>query len=234
MFTLTGFLLLGALVTTIAGMLNKCPWYVPTLLIVPGALAQRVAGMMAEGTRIERVIAFLRSLGLASQRITALPAFRKQMVGQVGVEPTKSPRSERGAFTSLTTARWCRRLESNRYYAVSQTADSANWPTSAMDGRGGIRTLTVPVLSGVPLPVGLHGRWRSVRDSNPQPDGYGVAVFGTAGLPIGLTLRTQNYEIGKSYDSRDRKDRLRSDDSAVSRKVRVIGSVAIVAQLRLA
>lgn len=31
---------------------------------------------MAEGTRLERVIAFLRSLGLASQRITALPAFR--------------------------------------------------------------------------------------------------------------------------------------------------------------
>jgi hypothetical protein len=38
------------------------------------------------------------------------------------------------------------------------------------------------------------GPWRSVRDSNPQPDGYGVAVFGTAGLPIGLTLRTTMAE----------------------------------------
>ena len=34
MMSLTGLLLLCALGTTIAGMLNKCPWYVPVLLIV--------------------------------------------------------------------------------------------------------------------------------------------------------------------------------------------------------
>jgi hypothetical protein len=59
---------------------------------------------MAEGKGIEPLHAFRRDLRLASECITALPAFRI-VVGQVGVEPTKSPRSERGAFTSLTTAR---------------------------------------------------------------------------------------------------------------------------------
>jgi hypothetical protein len=151
---------------------------------------------------------------------------RHRMVGQVGVEPTKSPRSERGAFTSLTTARWCRRSDSNRHCAAPQTADSANWPTSASNGGPGeIRTLTERLLRSPHLPVVLPAHvWRSVRDSNPQPNGYGMAAFGTAGLPVGRTLRAieNGCETDLRYDSRD--DRLPSEryDSAVSRKARVI------------
>jgi hypothetical protein len=50
---------------------------------------------------------------------------RHRMVGQVGVEPTKSPRSERGAFTSLTTARWWAGRDSNSHGATFEIAASA-------------------------------------------------------------------------------------------------------------
>lgn len=184
---------------------------------------------MAEGTGFEPVHASRRDLRLAGECFASQPAFRR-MVGEVGFEPTASPRSERGAFASLTTPRWSARSDSNRHYPAPRAGDSASWPTCGNGGRGRIRTFTSATFEVAASASCATRPWRRVRDSNPQPNGYGVAVFGTAGLPVGLTLRTLSVNE-KSYDSRDdRKDRLRSDDNAVSRKARVIRGVAILAR----
>jgi hypothetical protein len=107
---------------------------------------------MAEGAGIEPAIpdGKPRLSKPAQYRSASLP-----MVGRVGVEPTISPRSERGAFTSLTTARWCRRSDSNRHCTGSRPADSANWPTSAYGPSRWTRTSTDQGLSLTPLPIGL-------------------------------------------------------------------------------
>jgi hypothetical protein len=143
---------------------------------------------MAEGRGIEPLCAVRRSLGLASQRITALPAFR--VVGQVGLEPTKSPRSERGAFANLTTARWCRRADSNRHYAASQTADSTNWPTSArMVGPLGFEPRNCLVLSEKLCHLATGPIWRKRRGSNSHP--VRATVFKTVDATIRPRFRTR-------------------------------------------
>lgn len=216
---------------------------------------------MAEGRRFERLRVFRRGLGLASQRITALPAFRmvarggieppvftawvtglqpaafaalqprRKMVGQEGVEPSKSPRSERGAFTSLTTARWCRRQDSNLHCPAPQAGDSASWPTTAKWWASKDSNLHGAVLETAASANCARGPWRRVRDLNPQPVSA-VTVFGTARPAYSPTLRTL-FSCTKGivrYDSR--KDRLRSEryDSAVSRTARVIGSEISITQ----
>jgi hypothetical protein len=192
---------------------------------------------MAEGRGFEPLIAFLRSLGLASRHDAALSAFRggvgrsrtcfvslyrrvhssmlrrRQMVGQVGLEPTESPRSERGAFANLTTARWSARSDSNRHRVAPRATASASWATRGEKWAWKDSNLHSPRFERGASASWTTGPWRSVRDSNPQPVGYGVAVFKTADLPIGLTLRTLFSCMGRRrrYDSRDRKDRLRSE-----------------------
>lgn len=211
--------------------------------------------MMAEGRGIEPLSASQRSLDLASRRNATLPAFRvvasagvepascrstgecmppcfnAEMVGQVGVEPTKSPRSERGAFANLTTARWCRRADSNRHYAASQTADSTNWPTSANGGSAQIRTEKLSRLERDALPFS-YGPVAESEGLEP-PAVSPVTVFGTARPACRPTLRSvfSCTSWVESYDSRNA-DRLRSDryDSGVSRKARVIDVADSIAQ----
>lgn len=184
--------------------------------------------------------------GLQPAAFTVLQP-RRKMVGPVGVEPTESPRSERGAFANLTTARWSGRLESNQHSAASQTAASAYCATSGKWSRrlesnqhlpdfsrthspdvlrrdGGprrIRTFTGRLLRPLHLPVVLEARWRRVRDSNPQPV-LAVTVFGTARPAYRPTLRLFSCTGKGSYDSRD-VNRLRSNryDGAVSRTARI-------------
>jgi hypothetical protein len=94
---------------------------------------------------------------------------RRKMVGQVGVEPTKSPRSERGAFANLTTARWSGRRDSNPHYAASQTADSASWPTSGeMVGPEGVEPSNDASFELAAYASSATGPWRRVRGSNSQ------------------------------------------------------------------
>ena len=79
-------------------------------------------------------------------------------------------------------------------------------------GHEGVEPSGDAALEAAAYASSANGPWRRVRESNPQPDGYGVAVFKTAGLPVSLTLRTPtDCEKGMSYDSSDRKDRLRSN-----------------------
>lgn len=181
---------------------------------------------MAEGKGIEPLRVSRRGLGLASQRITALPAFR--MVGEGGFEPPKSPASEAGAFASLTTPRWCRRADSNRHYAASQTADSASWPTSAlMVGPEGFEPSNLLLLRQ-PLCHLATGPWRKWRGSNSHP-GKGRQFSRLLTLPS--VHASERYSVVRgclSYDSRN-EDRLRSNrsDRAASRKARfTIGILA--------
>jgi hypothetical protein len=205
---------------------------------------------MAEGRGIEPLRASLRDLRLAGECITALPAFRvggagwirttsvslyrrvhcqlmlprRKMVGQVGVEPTESPRSERGAFANLTTARWSGRKDSNLHSTASQSVASASWATSGKWWATKDSNLHRTALEAVASASCASGPWRRVRDSNPQRC-LPVTVFKTARPACRPTLRNaiQLYEWDWRYE-RDRKDRLRSEEyETVSRRARITG-----------
>jgi hypothetical protein len=185
---------------------------------------------MAEGTGIEPVTASLRSLGLASRRNATLPAFLVNvMVREGGFEPPKSPRSERGAFASLTTPGWCRRSDSNRHYTGPQPVDSANWPTTAlMVGPAGFEPANLLLLRQ-PLCHLATGPWRKRRGSNSHPcEGRQFSRL----LTLPTVHASERYSVVTReicYDSRN-EDRLRSDryERAVSRKVRIIRTEAIL------
>ena len=190
---------------------------------------------MAEGRGLEPLIAFLRSLGVASRHNAALSAFR----GGAGWIRTISVSLYRRVHCQLMLPRQKNGpgggIRTHRLLSLSQAHVPVLLLPAGTDGRirtdtgqrlglsplpiglrrqlGGphrIRTCTDLLLGQVSLPVGLEAR-RSVRDSNPQPVGYGVAVFKTADLPIGLTLRERSIVVRMSYASSDRRDRLRSE-----------------------
>lgn len=115
----------------------------------------------------------------------ALPVCVPQRaVLSVGVEPTKSSRFERDAFTNLTTRAQCFRWDSNPHLPGLKSGDSASWSTKALgcvlgieprsrgtqprvfavllytpySTRGEIRTLKHLILSQAALPICLLGR----------------------------------------------------------------------------
>ena len=80
------------------------------------------------------------------------------MVREVGVEPTKSPRSERGAFTNLTTparTNWSGLRDSNSQQHASQACASTKVAPRPDGPRAWIRTTKPQGLSlrGRPVPV---------------------------------------------------------------------------------
>ena len=120
-----------------------------------------------------------------------------KMVGRVGVEPTKSPRSERGAFAILTTGRIGAVARSRTGTPRGTRPSSVRVYLFRHDGSdggpGAIRTRTSPLLRRQHLPVVLRTRkWRKAGDSNPYADCSPASLFSRqvrCAFPLSLPKR---------------------------------------------
>lgn len=151
------------------------------------------------------------------------------MVREVGLEPTESPRSERGAFANLTT----RACDGRHGGSRTHTAQALNLLTlpvglRAVGAPRWIRTSTNQGLSLTPLPVGLAARsagrrirtctgqglsllllpvervqrvWRRVKDSNLHAT-KGVGFRDRGDTNSATTLRSRAYERDSDNERR--------------------------------